>query len=385
MENHPLNKAGIRILFSGDIAIQNRCSKIGVDNEVEQRLSKYNYRCCNFEAPICTTTDKPKSKIGPSLKQHPDSLGVVQELLFNMFALANNHIMDYGGEGLAETRQRLHEISPNSCFGAGFSRDEALTPFIIEKDGIRVGLMSVGENSFGAIHDKTKSGHAWIFDDRIPGIIRELKGNCDYVVLVCHAGAEHLDVPLPEWRTVYRTFIDKGVDAIIGHHPHVVQGWEEINGKPVFYSLGNFLWQKPGSIDLVNHNTVCVGLSFGGDQLKYETIPLVIENNKVKMNTDLEYADHLNKICEILDHNNESEYINRVDDFCLKIYENSFKRYLYSATGNTYVDSLESHIKMVIKSILKRPVLNNKFVYHNTAVETNNWIYQRAIRELEKL
>ena len=62
--------------------------------------------------------------------------------------------------------------------------------------------------------------------------------------MVCHAGLEKVNYPLPEFREQYKRFIDYGADAIIAHHPHVVQGWEYYNNKLIAYSLGNFIWQK---------------------------------------------------------------------------------------------------------------------------------------------
>jgi poly-gamma-glutamate capsule biosynthesis protein CapA/YwtB (metallophosphatase superfamily) len=80
-------------------------------------------------------------------------------------------------------------------------------------------------------------GCSWINHHRFNSIIKEAKTKVDYLIAITHAGLEMVDLPLPEWRDIYREMINMGCDAIVGGHPHVPQGYEIYNGKPIFTVL----------------------------------------------------------------------------------------------------------------------------------------------------
>jgi hypothetical protein len=92
-------------------------------------------------------------------------------------------------------------------------------------------------------------GCAYINDLRVNHDIIEAKKTVDYLFVLPHDGIEYIDVPLPETIARYRDFIDYGADGVIGTHPHCPQGWEEYKGKPIFYSLGNFLFNSKEGYD----------------------------------------------------------------------------------------------------------------------------------------
>src|SRR5690606_3657601 len=114
----------------------------------------------------------------------------------------------------------------------------------IEINGIKIGFFAGTSCDFSALKDKwtdkDKVGCSWINQIQVNNIIRTAKEQCDHLIILSHGGIEFMDVPLPEWRDRYRELIDLGADAVIGTHPHVPQGIEIYNKKPIFYSLGNF-------------------------------------------------------------------------------------------------------------------------------------------------
>ena len=87
-----------------------------------------------------------------------------------------------------------------------------------------------------------------IYNKSVENMIREYRSNCDLLIMICHTGMEGWNIPLPEWRDLYKHFIDIGTDIVIAHHPHVAQGWENYNGGHIFYSLGNFAFNKGNKI-----------------------------------------------------------------------------------------------------------------------------------------
>lgn len=79
--------------------------------------------------------------------------------------------------------------------------------------------------------------------------IQEAKSKADYVILIHHGGIEHYQLPSPALKRLHRFFIDAGADAVINHHQHCFSGFEVYKGKPIFYGLGNFLFDSPNKMN----------------------------------------------------------------------------------------------------------------------------------------
>ena len=136
--------------------------------------------------------------------------------------LGNNHIKDFGKAGLESTIQALEAAG----VGYAFTEDA----FIFEKDGIRIGVLSFISNVFDR------------YQKQLPSIIAALREDegCAAVVLCLHAGVEYSLHSGREQKRYARRAIDAGVDLVIGHHPHVLQGLDVYKGRNIVYSLGNF-------------------------------------------------------------------------------------------------------------------------------------------------
>jgi poly-gamma-glutamate synthesis protein (capsule biosynthesis protein) len=111
--------------------------------------------------------------------------------------------------------------------GAGQNFRKAYMLKTIEIKGFKVGFLAFCESEFGAYTNKEsqKYGYAWINHDLVDEIIKRNRSKVDILILSSHAGVEEMPLPLPEWRSRYKELCDLGVDIIIGHHPHVPQGW----------------------------------------------------------------------------------------------------------------------------------------------------------------
>lgn len=134
--------------------------------------------------------------------------------------LANNHFVDYGYAGRRITRQTLEE--------AGVAYSGYGSSWIFEKDGVKIGFSGIRET-------------IWHQDRSVPAAeIKALReAGCDYIIYSCHFGQEYALNHNDDQELIAHMIIDAGADCVIGHHPHVVQGIEIYNGKPIFYSLGN--------------------------------------------------------------------------------------------------------------------------------------------------
>ena len=160
---------------------------------------------------------------------------------FEIAALGNNHICDYGAEGIATTRRILDKMNIKYT-GAGADAREAWEPAVCEVGGIRVGVVNFTEG-----HDRNAAtadcfGTAGFDIDRARASIRSLRKSCDIVIVIPHCGIEYTAHPADYCFETYRALAAERPDAIVAHHPHVPQGFEIRDGVPIFYSLGNFLF-----------------------------------------------------------------------------------------------------------------------------------------------
>ena len=236
-------KTELRIFFAGDFCSKPSTSKITVSEDLKDLVQSCDFRVVNFEVPL-----KPEEVNLPQQKrerffQNDDTPFFLRELGFNLFSIANNHAFDWGEDGFLKTKSALGDDS----FGAG-SYNDAYKVKVVEKDGIKVGFMALCFAAYTGVFDDVANrnglGCAYINDLRVNHEIIEAKKHVDYLFILPHDGIEYIDVPMPETIARYRDFIDYGADGVIGTHPHCPQGWENYKGKPIFYSLGNFLFNS---------------------------------------------------------------------------------------------------------------------------------------------
>lgn len=189
----------------------------------------------NLEGPVCADDIPPASKVGIHL--HSRSFSVPGRFAF---ALANNHLMDFGSDGLHQTVAFLAEQNILSA-GAGDTVETSRTPMLFEENGKRIAVFSCCERQFG-VSDVSRVGVAekglWLLN-----AIKDVKqtGRADYVVVSCHAASEFSPFVNPDLREFYHMLIDNGVDVVHGHHSHVPQGVEYYGKGFIAYGLGNFL------------------------------------------------------------------------------------------------------------------------------------------------
>nr|HPJ82058.1 CapA family protein [Saccharofermentans sp.] len=179
----------------------------------------------NLEGPI---TDKPCSKTkGSCVSSSPAFARVLRALGVTVLNLANNHMTDCGIEGLADT---LSIARDNGMYtvGAGADLDEASRPLVLERKGISVALIAT--THFEGITATNNSPGVFCAEKDFSlarSIIADIKNRYDWVVMNYHGGEEYVHIPMPRRRRLMRRFLDLGVDVIICHHPHVVQGYEQ--------------------------------------------------------------------------------------------------------------------------------------------------------------
>lgn len=231
--------AMIKIAFVGDTVVKDGQTNLA-DAEVCALLREHTLVSANLEAPV-PSTGTPIGKVGPYLQTSPQTAELFTQTGIHLASAANNHITDYGSDGITATKVALGSIP---LVGAAAVASEVYRPHLTTIDGIRFGFISVAEWGFGAADAANSGGFAWIGHSSLLPLVRATAKDVDVLVVQVHAGVEHFDLPLPEWRTFYHTLIEAGAKLVVGHHPHVAQGIEHYSDGVIAYSLGNFAFTQ---------------------------------------------------------------------------------------------------------------------------------------------
>jgi hypothetical protein len=275
----------ISIIVGGDIApTQSNYSlfeqgSIGslIDSKLLSLINSADFRLFNLEVPL-TDQEKPIIKDGPNLVAPSASINTIKLLNPAIFGLANNHIMDQDEQGLIQTMELLTS-NQSGYVGAGKNLTEAAKPYIIEKNGRKVGIYACAENEF-SIAEINKTG-ANPFDPlESLDHIAKLKSECDYVVVLHHGGKEHYRYPSPGLQKVCRKMSDKGADLIVCQHSHCIGAFEKYSGSIIVYGQGNFLFDRRSN-EFWNSGLL-LNASFG-DEMTVSFIPVSKDGNRVTL------------------------------------------------------------------------------------------------------
>ena len=250
------NTAGsaVKLAFAGDICLTedgyviDHYDTVGGDirlclsEEIMDRLNKADISMINHEYPVSTRGAALKGKYY-TFRAAPEREIILQQMGIDLVSLANNHIYDFGADAFYDTLEALRQADI-PYVGAGADMEEASRPVYFVAGGIKIGFVSAnrsekiiytpeaGENSPGVVR---------MYDtEMMNDIIRQAAGQCDYLIAYVHWGTEDSKYYESYQTDIAREFFESGADAIIGSHPHVLQGMGFVGGKPVVYSLGDF-------------------------------------------------------------------------------------------------------------------------------------------------
>ncbi len=240
-------EATVSVVFVGDVMLAGTPGKVvkrGGDPfaQFAAILDAADIRVGNLECVVAVggtaEADKPYT-----FRAHPRVARVLRRH-FDAVSLANNHSGDYGPTAFEEMLDLLQKRGIR-YFGGGRDLAHAHAPLLIERKGLRIALLGYNEffpRSFEA--DADKPGIAWSEDEQVRLDIVDARARlgADIVIPFMHWGWEYQRAPSSRQRQLARLMIDAGADAIVGAHPHVTQGVESYRGKPIVYSLGNFVF-----------------------------------------------------------------------------------------------------------------------------------------------
>lgn len=236
----------------------------------------------NLAAPITTRTKK-LAQDDYSYKLSAASALALKRAGFHALSLGNNHMLDYGPLGLQETMAAL-QTNNIATFGAGKSESEARHGLLFDFGALRIGLLGYGEQSSEpkTIAKRERAGYALLSEKNLEQDIAEMRKRADVVVVSLHWGKNYKDVTEAQHK-MGRRAIELGADIVCGHHPHIAQGIEIHQGKPIIYSLGNFVFGSKGRFEGKQGYGLVSRWVFEGKTLKWVTAtPIGINNELVK-------------------------------------------------------------------------------------------------------
>jgi len=195
----------------------------------------------NLEVPL-VAGGSPIAKTGPHINGNEKSAAALAATGFNLVTLANNHIRDFGDDGVLSTLAtcRIHGLE---CVGAGSTLEEARNIYVHEFGGKKVAIVNAAENEWGTTSGLTPGANP-INPVSLYHSVRDALRLADFVLVILHGGHENYNLPSPRMKQLYRFLIDIGADAVIGHHTHCFSGFETYQGKPIVYSLGNCVYDR---------------------------------------------------------------------------------------------------------------------------------------------
>lgn len=267
----------ITLMFAGDVNLSDSFTEVVGQNYSRVFANMNEYR----EADLAmvnlenTFTRSPKVNSGQQLKHKadPEYVKVLTEGGVDLVNLANDRIMDYEEPGLVDTIETLR-LAGIHHVGAGQDEKEARRPQIIEVKGKLIAYLGYYDADIRA----AKEGEAGInarHNDRIAADIALLRDQVDWIVVNYHWGVELSDYP-GDWQIdLARLTIDKGADLVVGHHPRVLQGAEIYKGRPIIYSLGNFIF---GGNSASDYESAVLRVSLKQEKMKVELLPVVVKD-----------------------------------------------------------------------------------------------------------
>ena len=248
-----------------------------IDGQLLSVLSSADIRIFNLEVPL-TNNELPIDKDGPNLIAPSDSINGIEAIAPSLFTLANNHIMDQGARGLLDTVNSLTE-KDIKFVGAGENSEAAAKPYVLEYNGLRIGVYACTENEFSIAEENMPGANP--FDPlESPDHIASLKTGCDFVIVLHHGGKEHYRYPSPELQKVCRKMVRSGADLVVCQHSHCIGSYEKYNNGTIIYGQGNFLFDRHDNEFWNSGLLVRANLT---DKMEIEYIPVIKRGNGVSL------------------------------------------------------------------------------------------------------
>lgn len=297
----------MKLLIAGDLSLQGRAQQCSWSDEqlrkafadVRNIVGGCDRAIVNLESPV-TENNSFITKDGPNLKNPLEVFNIVRFCGFDAVTLANNHLKDFGGDGVVDTLKQCKKHGIETV-GAGTSLKEARKAMIIRGDDLKLGILNVCEHE-SSIATKNTPGAApydfsYLFED-----IANLKDQVDKIVVIIHGGKEHYQLPTPRMKREYHMILDFGADIIVNHHQHCYSGYEKYKEKLIFYGLGNFFFESHYKVNGKWTKGLLLKLDIRKEKTDFELIPYkqCDEDIIVKVEDYTGVEDKINQLNDVI-------------------------------------------------------------------------------------
>ena len=257
-----------------------------VTEEILKILNDADFVTMNLEVPLTDVEDKI-SKSGPNLIASTASIKGYTQLGIDLVTTANNHILDQNKSGFDTTLKLLKENGIDSV-GSGYTYEEAYQTKFYTIGGKKIGFYATCQHEFSWIQDYGFGANGYdpleTFDH-----IEKAKKECDYLIILYHAGIEEFRYIAPFDQKVCRKMIDKGADLVVLQHSHCVNCEEDYKGGKIIYGQGNFVFEWRNNDCWSTGMLVTVDIE--GDDFKVGYIPIDKRNGIIEVDKTGEVMD----------------------------------------------------------------------------------------------
>lgn len=325
----------LRILVTGDFCPTLRVGELvergmfpEIYNDFFPVLTGNDINITNLECPLLND-GSAISKTGPALRAKEECIRALVYGNFNLVTLSNNHILDYGEEGLNSTI-KVCKKNNIAFIGAGKNIDAAAEVIFRTIGNVKIAFLNFSENEFSTA-GVNKPGSNPLDPVKNYYSIRAARDEAQYVVVLVHGGHEMYSLPSQRMKDTYRFFIDAGADIVAGHHSHCFSGYEKYGNGFIFYGLGNFIFdtESTGHPDWIMG--YAVRFSFFDDRIEPEIFPykqcdkipglsLLTEAETASFNEKLEHLNYIISNSEQLE-KEWLKFVNRNKDYYLLQFE----------------------------------------------------------------
>lgn len=294
------NADTLNILFTGDILLDRGVRQVIEHHGVDHLFSDGIDSVFRSAQLVVGNLECPATKIeAPVFKRfifrgEPEWLDTLQRHGYTHLNLANNHSIDQGREGLLDTKRNILAAGMMPI-GAGENMNEAVQPVLLAEHPRKVWLVAslrLALENYAYLPDKPCVSQEPM-DSLLERVNRLRRTDSTAVIIVSlHWGGEHTLQPVPSQRLEAHQLIRAGADVLICHHTHTLQTIEEFQGKKIYYSIGNFIFDQPKPI---NSKACMVLLRIKEDSLDIESIPVEIRQcvpylcNKIEHYENISY------------------------------------------------------------------------------------------------
>ena len=269
------------IVFTGDIGFDKHMEGKWEDEQLFSQavldfFHSADHVCANVEGALY---DAPKDENRGNFfhAMNPVATKALEKIGAKIWSIGNNHTMDARSEGIASTMRIAEEMGCRT-FGAGKNIEDASAPLYLDEAG-GIGMIGVTYMNDCIPATETEPGiFRWDAMELIAKRIAEIKEKCRWCIVIAHGGEEFAAMPLPYTRARYLKYLEMGADVVVGHHPHVPENYELFdNGKAIFYSLGNFIFDTNYQrVHLYTDYGVLLKLIFTEDKVDFEAMGIQI-------------------------------------------------------------------------------------------------------------